>query len=373
MKFIPVNEPLLTGNERSYVNECLDTGYISSDGGFVERFEDMFAAAIGRKYGIAVCNGTAALDVTVAALQLGAGDEVILPSFTIISCATAVVRSGATPVVVDSDPVTWNMDVTKIEKFITPRTKAIMVVHIYGLPVDMDPIIKLAEKYNLKIIEDAAEVIGQRYRDTNCGCFGEVSAFSFYANKHITTGEGGMVLTDDKELADRCRRLRNLCFLPERRFVHEELGWNYRMTNLQAALGVAQLEALSSHLQRKREIGLLYSSLLNSVDNIELPVANTTYANNLYWVYGVVLKEELPTDAVSLIDRLRQMGVGCRPFFWPMHEQPVFRRMGLFSSVSLPVSERLARRGLYLPSGLALTDAQVKSCVKVFKRAIREL
>lgn len=373
MKFIPVNEPLLVGNERSYLNECLDTGYISSEGHFVERFEREFAASVGRNYGIAVCNGTAALDVAVTALQLGAGDEVILPTFTIISCAASVVRAGATPVVIDSDPVTWNVDVTKIEKNITPHTKAIMVVHMYGLPVDMDPVVKLAEKYNLKIIEDAAEVIGQRYRDRNCGCFGEISAFSFYANKHITTGEGGMVLTDDKDLADRCRRLRNLCFLPERRFVHEELGWNYRMTNLQAALGVAQLEALNDHLRRKREIGLLYSSLLNSVGNIELPVASTSYANNLYWVYGIVLKEELPADAASLIDRLHHMGVGCRPFFWPMHEQPVFRRMGLFSNMSLPVSERLARRGLYLPSGLALTDEQVGYCAEALKCAIAGL
>src|SRR5210317_386213 len=226
--FIPVNEPLLGGNEKKYLNECIDTGWISSEGPFVKEFEKKFAAQVHRKYGIAVCNGSVALDVAVAALGIGPGDEVILPTFTIISCASAIVRAGATPVVVDADPLTWNMKVDEIEEKITASTRAIMVVHIYGLPTDMDPVLAIANKYGLAVIEDAAEAIGQTYRGRECGSFGTISTFSFYPNKHVTTGEGGMVLTDDDALAERCRSLRNLCFEANRRFVHEEIGWNYR-------------------------------------------------------------------------------------------------------------------------------------------------
>ena len=251
MTFIPVNAPLLSGNEKKYLAECIDTGWISSDGPFIKRLEEQMAHRAGRRYGIAVCNGSAALDIAVAALKLGPGDEVILPTFTIISCAAAIVRSGAIPVVVDADPFTWNIDVNEVAALITPRTRAIMVVHIYGLPVDMDPIIALAEKHGLKIIEDSAEAIGQEYRGKPCGGFGAISALSFYPNKHVTTGEGGMLMTDDSNLAERCRSLRNLCF-QERRFVHEDLGWNFRMSNVQAALGVAQLERLDEFVERKR-------------------------------------------------------------------------------------------------------------------------
>ena len=243
--FIPVNEPLLDGNEKKYINECIDTGWISSEGPFVERFEKSFAEYNSRKYGIAVSNGTAALEIAVAALGLSVGDEVILPTFTIISCANAIIKAGAVPVPVDSCADTWNMNVDLIEEKITEKTKAIMAVHIYGLPVDMDPVLELAGKYNLKIIEDAAEAIGLDYKDRKCGSFGDVSTFSFYPNKHITTGEGGMILTDDEDVYGACREYRNLCFQPgKRRFVHEKIGWNYRITNIQAALGLAQLEGM---------------------------------------------------------------------------------------------------------------------------------
>jgi perosamine synthetase len=259
---IPVNEPLLNGNEKKYLNQCIDTGWISSEGPFVEQLEQKFAARVGRKYGIAVSNGSVALDAAVAALEIGKGDEVILPTFTIISCAAAIVRAGAIPVVVDCDRNTWNMDVSQIEAKITSRTKAIMVVHIYGLPVDMEPVLALADKYGLYVIEDAAEVHGQTYKGIPCGSFGNISTFSFYPNKHITTGEGGMLLTDDEQLAQRCRSLRNLCFQPQKRFVHEELGWNMRMSNLQAAIGVAQLERLDEFIARKRRMGQVYTELL---------------------------------------------------------------------------------------------------------------
>ena len=368
---IPVNEPLLNGNEKRYLNECIDTGWISSEGPFIKQFEAQFAARMGRKYGVAVCNGSVALDAAVVALGIGRGDEVILPTFTIISCAAAIVRAGATPVVVDSEPATWNMDVSQIEAKITPQTKAIMVVHIYGLPVDMQPLLELAKKYGLTIIEDAAEMHGQTYRGQSCGSFGELSAFSFYPNKHVTTGEGGMILTDDAQLAERCRSLRNLCFQPQQRFVHDELGWNFRMTNLQAALGVAQLERLDEFVARKRRMGRRYTELLNGTPGLQLPLPQTEYADNIYWVFGVVLDDAVPFDAKEAMRRLGDLKIGTRPFFWPMHEQPVFRKMGLFEGAACPVAERLARRGFYLPSGMALTDEQIERVAAVVKEVVR--
>lgn len=359
MSFIPVNTPLLDGNEEKYLVECIRTGWISSEGPFVKRFEEQFAHSVGRTYGIAVCNGTVALEAAVAALGLGAGDEVIMPTFTIISCAAAVVRAGAVPVLVDCDPVTWNMDVSQIESRLTPRTRAIMVVHIFGLPVDMAPLLELAERHGLSIIEDAAEMHGQTCNGTPCGGFGDLSTFSFYPNKHVTTGEGGMIVTDDPLLAGKCRSLRNLCFKAEQRFVHDELGWNFRMTNLQAAVGLAQLERLDEFVDRKRRMGALYSRLLADVAGIRLPLAETDFAQNIYWVYGLVLEDEVAFDAREAMARLGDRGVGSRPFFWPMHEQPVFRNMELFIDEHYPVAERIARRGFYIPSGIALTEEQI--------------
>lgn len=358
--FVPVNEPLLDGNEKKYLVECIETGWISSEGPFVERFEREFAARVGRQYGIAVSNGSVAIDAAVAALDIGDGDEVIMPTFTIISCAAAVVRAGARPVLVDSDATTWNMDVGQIEAKITPRTKAIMVVHIYGLPADMAPVMAIAERHGLAVIEDAAEMHGQTYAGRPCGSFGRLSTFSFYPNKHVTTGEGGMIVTDDASLAERCRRLRNLCFEPSRRFVHEELGWNFRMTNMQAALGLAQLERLDEFVARKRSMGESYSRLLEGVPHLQLPLAETAYAKNIYWVYGVVLDPDVRFDADEAIRRFAERKVGTRPFFWPMHEQPVFKKRGWFEGERYPVAERLARYGFYLPSGMALTAAQIE-------------
>lgn len=356
---VPVNEPLLNGNEKKYLLECIETGWISSEGPFIKKFEDEFAARMGRKFGVAVANGSLALDAAVVALDLEKGDEVIMPSFTIISCAAALVRAGVVPVLVDSDPKTWNMDVAEVARKITKRTKAIMVVHIYGLPVDMDPILSIARTHGLRIIEDAAEAHGLHYKGRPCGSFGDLSTFSFYPNKHVTTGEGGMILTDDARLAERCRSLRNLCFQPAKRFVHDEIGWNMRMTNLQAALGLAQLERLDEFVKRKRHMGKKYQELFAATPGIELPVAKTDYAENIYWVFGVVLKDEVPFDAEGAMKRLAEKKIGTRPFFWPMHEQPVFRKMGLYASESYPVAERIARRGFYVPSGLALTDEQM--------------
>ena len=357
---IPVNEPLLDGNEKKYLIECIETGWISSEGPFVSRFEEAFSRRVGRKHGIAVANGSGALDIAVKAVDIGLGDEVIMPTFTIISPAASVVRAGGVPVLVDSDPITWNMDVTQIEDKIMPRTKAILVVHIYGLPVDMDPVLEIAAKHRLAVIEDAAEMHGQTYRGRPCGSFGDISTFSFYPNKHVTTGEGGMIVTDDDQLADRCRSLRNLCFGRERRFMHEDLGWNYRMSNLQAAVGLAQLERLDEFVQRKRAMGLRYTEALSNVKGFQLPLPRTDYAENVYWVYGIVLERDVPVDAVTTMRRLQEFGIGTRPFFWPMHEQPIFHKMGLFRNVSCPIAERIACRGFYLPSGLALRDEDIR-------------
>lgn len=356
---IPVNEPRLDGNELAYLAECVRTGWISSEGPFVARFEREMAVQVNRRFGVAVTNGTAALEAAVAALRIGPGDEVILPTFTIISCAGAIVRAGATPVLVDSDAVTWNMDPAAIEARITPRTRAIMVVHIYGLPADMAPILELARRHGLAIIEDAAEMLGQSYYGAPCGSFGTVSTLSFYPNKHVTTGEGGMVLTDDEEVASRLLLLRNLCFEPGRRFIHRELGWNLRLTNIQAALGVAQLERLGDSVDRKRRMGACYNHLLADVAGIALPAPSMAGAENVYWVYGIVLDDDVPFAADEMMRRLAALGIGTRPFFWPMHEQPVFLERGLFAGERHPVAERLARRGLYLPSGLALTEDQM--------------
>ncbi len=373
MKQILVSEPLLDGNEKKYLNECIDSGWISSEGPFVDRLEQQFAAYVGRRFGIAVSSGTAALDIAVSCLGLGVGDEVILPTFTIISCATAIVRCGATPVVVDCCPDTWNMDITQVESKITSQTKAIMVVHIYGLPVDMDPILALASKYGLMIIEDAAEVHGQTYKNRPCGSFGELSLFSFYANKNITTGEGGMILTDDEVLAERCRSLRNLCMQTERRFIHHALGWNYRMSNLQAALGVAQLERIDEFVARKRQIGQCYTALLKDLSCLQIPLAETSYAQNIYWVYSIVLKENTLIDAKEVMNLLREQNIGSRPFFWPIHLQPVFLNMGLFNNVTCPIAEQISQRGLYLPSGVTLTEQQINQVFESLKKIFSNL
>jgi perosamine synthetase len=354
---IPVNEPTIGEQEMAYVRECLETGWISSAGRFIDRFETEFAAYCGMKHGVAVANGTVALELAVASLGIGAGDEIIMPTFTIISCAQAAIYNGSTPVLVDSDPDTWCMDVSQVEAKITSRTRAIMPVHIYGHPVDMDPLRELADTYGLFIIEDAAEAHGATYRGRRCGGLGDVSCFSFYANKIITTGEGGMVLTNDAAVAEIARSKRNLCFQSERRFYHAELGYNFRLTNLPAALGVAQLERIDETLARKIEVGSAYTRGLSGLP-LQLPVERE-WASNVYWMYGVVLDDSTGLDATGFAALLAEKGVQTRPFFLGMHEQPALRDRGLFVDEHYPVAERLARKGLYLPSGTALTDEQL--------------
>ena len=357
---IAVNTPLLNGREKVYLNECIDTGWVSSEGPFVSKFEGMLPEKVKQKYGVAVSSGTAALEIAVAALNIGNGDEVILPSHTIISCAQSIIKNGATPVLVDNEMDYWNMDVSQIEEKITKKTKAIMVVHLYGFPVDMDHVLRLARRHNLYVIEDASQMLGQTYKGQPCGSFGDISTFSFYPNKVITTGEGGMCVTSDPEIAEKCRYFRNLCFEDGNRFHHNNLGWNYRMTNLQAALGVAQLEELEAHVIRKREIGSLYYEMLSGNKNFTISPPKNIFSENIYWVVGIMLSDEFEYDAKFCMSKLSALGIGTRPFFFPMHLQPVFSGMKSFDSVKLPVSEKLYRYGFYIPSGLGMENSDIE-------------
>ncbi len=375
---IPVNEPVFGEREAEYTAECIRTGWVSSAGRFIEEFEQRWAAFCGMKYGVAVNNGTSALELAVETLGLKPGDEVIIPSFTIISCALAIVRNGGVPVLVDCDPVTFGLDASHVESRITSRTRAIMPVHIYGHPVDIDPILALAKKHHLVVIEDAAEVHGAEYHSgrngsspqwRRCGGLGDISTFSFYANKLVTTGEGGMALTNDAEVAERMRSQRNLCFRPERRFYHTHLGNNFRITNLQAAVGVAQLERIDEIVARKRRMGHRYTAQLDGIARLQLPVEQP-WARAVYWMYAVVLDEATGIDALEFARRLKNEGVETRPFFLGMHEQPALHDLGFFKGERYPVTERIARQGLYLPSGLALTDDQIDQVCAAVRRTL---
>jgi len=364
---IPVNEPVVGEREEIYMKECLDTGWISSAGRFIGEFETAWSAYCGVEHGIAVCNGTLALQLALRAIELEPGDEVIMPSFTIISCVLGVLYNNAVPVLVDSDPVTWCIDVDQIEAKITDRTKAIMPVHIYGHPVDMDRVHELAKVHGLVVIEDAAEAHGAEYLThrgdhqehwVRVGGLGDLSTFSFYANKLITTGEGGMVLTNDSSMAERLRSLRNLSFRTDRRFKHTELGHNFRMTNMQAAVGLGQAERIDEIVKRKRWMGTSYSERLTGVPGLRLPVEQP-WAKSVYWMYAVELEESAGIDASEFAEMLLEREVQTRPFFVGMHDQPVLRDRGLFEGEQFPVADRISRQGLYLPSGIALSESQL--------------
>ncbi|PWR70692.1 DegT/DnrJ/EryC1/StrS family aminotransferase [Methanospirillum lacunae] len=374
---IPVSEPFLCGKELENITDCIKSGWISSAGKYIDQFEEQWATYCNRQYGIAVSNGTTALDVAVHCLGLKPGDEVIMPTFTIISCALAIVNNNGTPVLVDSDPKLWTMDVDHVAEKITSKTKAIMPVHIYGHPVDMDPLLDLAEDHNLAIIEDAAEAHGAEYQTQchssntwrRCGSFGTFSCFSFYANKLITTGEGGMVLTDDEVLAKKARAYLNLYFQPPRRFYHESLGNNFRLTNIQAALGVAQIERMDDIITKKRWMAQEYSHQLEELSGLQLPIEEQ-WAKSVYWMYAFVLSEETGMDNTEFSLRLLEKGIETRPFFIGMHEQPVFQKMGLFKDEKYPIAERIAGQGLYLPSGLTITSEQIATVSNAVKEIL---
>jgi perosamine synthetase len=376
MAFIPVNEPLLNGNEKKYLAECIDSGWISSEGPFVARFEQAFAARLGRAHGVAVCNGTAALEAALYGLGVRTGDEVIMPAFTIISCALAALRLGARPVLVDIDPETWCMDTAQVKARLTPRTRVVMPVHIFGHPVDLDPLLQLRADHGFKILEDAAEVHGAEYfsrhlggRWVKCGALGDATATSFYANKIVTTGEGGMVLADDPEVTARARSYRNLCFRPERRFYHTEIGYNFRMTNLQAAVGLAQVERLDEFIAIKTRNAACYRAALAAVPGLRFMTVQP-WARSVYWVYAVELDPRCGLDAATVMARLKARGVDTRPFFLGLHEQPALRELGLFAGETHPHTERAYRFGFYLPSGMALTEAGVAQVVAALRESL---
>jgi len=365
-KIIPVNTPKISNYEKKYVNECLKTNWISSEGKFVKLFEEKFSKFNDRKYGVAVSSGTAALEVAIKSLNLKKNSEVLIPSFSIISTANAVIKNNLKPVLIDCDLDTWNVNINQTLKKITKKTKAIIITHIYGLPVNMDKILNVAKKNKIIVIEDAAEVIGLKYKDKICGSFGDLSIFSFYANKHITTGEGGMICTNNRKLYEKCKSLRNLSFSKSyyNRFNHDDLGWNYRMTNLQAALGCGQLKNIEWIIRRKKEIGNRYYTKLKNCKNIILQKNVTLYAENIYWVFGIVLKNRLVSRRDKIMKTLLQNNIVTRPFFVPMNKQKIFKKMKFFKNIKMPVSEYISKNGFYLPSGLGLKNQEIDLVIK---------
>ena len=353
---IPVNKPLFLGNEKKYLLNCIKTGWISSDGPYVKKFEDKFAKFVHRKFATTVSNGSVALEIALRSLKLKKGSEVILPTFTIISCCNAIINAGLKPVLVDCDFKTLNMDVDEVRKKISKKTSAIMMVHIYGITVDVDPILKLAKSKKLKVIEDASEMHGQEYKKKKCGTFGDVSTFSFYVNKHITTGEGGMILTNNKKIYKESIKLKNLYFgKGTDRFKHSNIGWNQSFTNLQAAIGLAQLERIKKIVQKKKAIGNYYTKKLQIIsDKVHLPIDSTSYCKNIYWVYGIIVKDHIKINAAFIINFLKKKGIECRPFFYPMHCQKAYLKMNLFSKIHYPISEKISKKGFYIPSGLGI-------------------
>lgn len=360
-KIIPICEPLLIGNEKKYVLDCLKTNWISSAGNYISRFERAFSRYCGAKYGIACSSGTTALHLAVVACDITKGDEVIIPTFTMIATANAVTYTGAKVVLVDAESRTYNIDVDRIEEKITPRTKAIIVVHTYGHPADMDKILDIAKRHNLYVIEDAAEAHGAEYKGRKVGSLGDAGCFSFYGNKIITTGEGGMVITNNKKIAQRAAYLRDHTFSKERHFWHKELGFNYRMTNLQAAVGLAQVGRITEFVKMKINIAKYYNLLLKDIKGIALP-PDTADIKNVYWLYSILIERDFGINRDRLRQGLAEEGIETRAFFIPMHLQPVYCKgnQGKF-----PVSEELCRKGLCLPSAVTLKKSDIEYIVEM--------
>ena len=367
-KFIPVNKPLITKEDITYLNKSISKGWISSEGPEVKRFENNFSNFIGHKYSVAVSSGTAALEIAIKSLNLKKGDEVIIPNFTIISNAIAVLKENLNIKLIDCNIKDWNMDISQIKKKITKKTKAIIATHIYNFPLRIDILKKICNKNKIILVEDAAEAVGQKLNNKLCGSFGDISIFSFYANKQITTGEGGMITTNNKKLYEKSKNLRNLCFGKKDRFNHEDIGWNYRMTNLQASLGVSQLKRIKSIVNKRHEVGKEYFKRLKDNKNIYIPETKRVYAKNIYWVIGLVItNKKLRIDAKKLMKKLMNYGIQTRPFFWPMNKQKIFKNKSqINTSGSYKNSEYISKYGLYLPSSLNIKFSQIKFiCEKV--------
>lgn len=364
-KIIPVCEPKLSGREIEYVVSCLKTNWISSAGHFIPAFEKAFSAKCGTRYGVACSSGTAALHLAIAALGLGRGDEVILPTLTMIATANAVSYTGAKPILVDVDPRTWNLDIPQVEKKVTPRTKGIMPVHMYGHPVDMDPLERLAKKHNVILIEDAAHAHGAEYKGRRVGGLGFAACFSFYANKIITTGEGGMITTNDEAFAEEARNLRDHAFSQERHFWHKSQGFNYRMTNLQAAIGLAQTENFEDLVEARIKNAEYYDRLLKNIPGLTLP-PRTEGIKNVFWMYAILVEDHFGISRDALRERLAAQGIETRTFFIPIHLQPIYRRK---FKETFPVSEELCRKGMYLPSAATLTQKDIERVASEIQNA----
>lgn len=371
-KIIPVNIPKIFQEDKKYINQALKTNWISSEGPYVKKFEYKFSKFNKKKFGVAVSNGTAALEIAIKSLGLKKNSEVLIPSFSIISTTNAVLKNNLKPVLVDADLDTWNMNVEKTINKITSKTKAIIITHIYGLPVNLKKLIKVAKNKKIIIIEDAAEVIGLKYNNKICGSFGDISTFSFYANKHITTGEGGMICTNIKKYYEKCKSLRNLSFSKSyfNRFNHDDIGWNYRLSNLQAALGCGQLENINWILKRKREIGNLYYKKLKDNKEILLQKNKTSYAKNIYWVFGILLKKNSSFNREKIMKKLYKYKIETRPFFLSMNKQKIFRKLKLFKKSKMPNSEYLSKNGFYIPSGLGLKNYQINYIANTLQKIL---
>ena len=368
-KFIPVSIPEVSSEDIKSVNSVLKKGWISSDGPEVKIFESKFSKKINRKYSIAVSNGTAALEIAIKALGIKKNDEVIIPNFTIISNALAVIKQNAKPVLIDCDLKTWNINIDEIEKKISKRTKAIIVTHIYSFSNDMDKILKICKKYKIKLIEDAAEVLGLKYKNKMCGSFGDLSTFSFYANKQVTCGEGGMISTNNFDLYQKCKSLRNLSFGKKQRFNHDDIAWNYRMTNIQAALGISQLKRLDKIVKKKIYIGNYYFKKLSKNKNIYMTPPKISYSKNIYWVVGILIKNK-KVLAQNIIKDLNKYGIGARPFFWPMYNQNIFTKMKIFEKGKYPNSSYLGKYGFYIPSYIKLDNSQMNYIISIINRLL---
>jgi perosamine synthetase len=350
---IPVAEPDLKGNELKYVTDCVVTEWVSSLGKYVRAFEERMAALCERRFALSTSNGTTALHLALAVLGIGPGDEVIVPALTFVATANAVSYTGARPVFADSEPHYWQLDPARLEDLVTERTKAIIPVDLYGHPVDMDAIQQVAERHHLYVIEDAAEAHGALYKGRPCGSLGDMSCFSFYGNKVITTGEGGMVLTDHEEWYERASFLRDHAMSKTERYYHPEIGFNYRLTNIQAALGLAQLERIDEFVEAKRRNASLYAERLAGVVGIT-PAPEAPWARNVYWMYSILVDEAYPLSRDGLMTALRERGVDTRPFFRAIHTMPCHYRQERLS-----VSESLAVRGINLPSSVKLKGEQI--------------
>ena len=362
-KIIPVNTPVITKSDAIEVYKVVKSGWISSAGSKILDFEEKLSKLVNRKFACCVSSGTAALEIAVKSLNIKEGSEVITPAFSIISNTNAIIKSNLKPILIDTDITTWNINIQDLEKKINKKTKALMLPHIYGFSNDMDKILKICKKNKLLLIEDAAEMIGQNYKEKPCGSFGDLSIFSFYANKHITTGEGGAIFTNNKRIYEKCKNLRNLNFGSNNRFNHEELGWNYRYTNMQAALGLNQLKRIDEIIKRKREIGNYFYNNLKKNKNIIIQKPYLNYCKNIYWIFGIVIKNSNKKNTQRIQKKLQSMGIQTRDFFWPMHKQNIYKKMGLFKGQNFPIAEYLANNGFYIPSGLGLKKSEmVKIC-----------